>query len=99
MVAIHVAAVLAVPDLRADLADDRLDAPDDVGEVDGVETLDGEAEQPDLLHPETVRGGLDVRSLAYPVGPVAQGFALADDDRRDRGAALDVTRARSTAAE
>ena len=99
MVAIHVAAVLSIHDLRADLTDDRLYAPDDLGEVGGVETLVGEAEQAHVLHPETVRGGLDVRSLAHPVGAVAEGFALAHDDRRHRVTCLDVPGDGSAASE
>src|SRR5213592_292637 len=88
VIAVDVAAVLAVDDLRLHLPDDALEWCDDLGEGEGVEPLVRKAERAEIGDPEDVGRAAHVLGLADSGGSVAQGFSLAGDHRRHRIARL-----------
>src|SRR4051812_9255501 len=90
MVAIDIAAVLAIHDLRLDFLDDGVERCDQVGEWHGVEPLIGEAERPNVTDAQRLRRALDVIRLTDALAPVSQRFTLAHDHGGDVIALLGV---------
>src|SRR5256884_7119702 len=82
VIAVDVAPVLAVDDLRLHFPDDALERRDDLGEGESVEPLVRKAERAEIGDAEDVGRAAHVLGLADPGGSVAQGFSLAGDHRR-----------------
>ena len=99
VIAVHVAAVLAVDDVRPHLVDDGLQLRDHLGERHGVEPLIAELQQPDLVRPERARRAHRVGLEIARRGRVAQRLAFAHDHRRHVIAGFDVEGDRSPAAQ
>src|SRR5882762_166791 len=82
VIAVDVAAVLAVDDLRLHLPDDALERRDDLGEGEGIQSLVRKAERAEVDDAEDVGRAAHVLYLADPGRSVAQRFSLAGDHRR-----------------